>query len=414
MTTKPSVSIITPIKAKSAQHVRWLDEAVASVQGQTRDDWEMVIVDDHSAVALPSYADSRVRVVSLTGGSGVSAARNEAARLARSDLLLPLDADDKLAPEAVEKFLGAWTGKGIVYSDVVKFGRDFARAYLSPGYNFDTLLRQTFMLVGCLHLKADWQRVGGWRDDMQGGLEDWEYWIALGELGVCGKRVSEPLYWYRQTGTGRLAKLKKDPLNWHKAYNRMRELHIDTYSGRKTKMCCGGKNVPGVVNKNVPAAKAPVVTGARDLLIYTGNRKGDFGLRGAVTGVRYAVPGRGDFVVEQQSGKPGVDKRDTARFLSMGTFRKATPPAPAKPPARAKPPTKAPIVTPEKSEAWEPAVMEPAAEPEKVEVTDPGTLSVRAIQALELTPDDAAQMLTAERTGRGRKSVIAHLERKAS
>lgn len=409
---RPSVSIITPIKAKSLQHVAWLDEAVASVQGQTRDDWEMVVVDDHSNVALPSYADRRVRVVSLSGGSGVSAARNEAARLAESDLLLPLDADDKLAETAVEVFLGAWKGKGIVYSDVVKFGRDFARAYLSPGYNFDTLLRQTFMLVGCLHLKSDWQKVGGWRDDMQGGLEDWEYWIALGELGVCGQRVAEPLYWYRQTGVGRLAALKKDPQSWHRAYNRMRELHIDTYNGRRPEMCCGGKRAAGVVNRNVPAAKVPTVTGARDLLIYTGKRSGSFGLRGAVTGVRYVVPGRGDFVVEQHSGKPGVDRRDTQRLLSMSTFKKVTPPAAAPPPARASTAAPARPVTPENSQAWKPAVMEEKAEPEK-ETRDPDTLSVRAIQALELTLGEAVQMLTAERAGKARKSVIAHLERKA-
>ena len=172
---KPSVSIITPVRARHTAHVRWLDEAVQSVLNQTRDDWEMVIVDDHSKVTLPAYEDKRIRMFSLAGSDrGVSLARNEAARLATSDLLLPLDADDKLAETAVEMFLGAWKGKGIIYSDIVMFGTDFARAYLAPDYDFNTLLRATFLLVGCLHKKEDHARVGGWRADMQGGLEDWE------------------------------------------------------------------------------------------------------------------------------------------------------------------------------------------------------------------------------------------------
>lgn len=418
--TKPAVSIITPIRARHAAHVRWLVELVTSIQGQTRDDWELVIVDDHSKVALPTFDDERVRVVEIDdGASGVSAARNQAARLATSDLLLPVDADDKLSPDAVETFLAAWPGKGIVYSDVMMFGTDFARAKLAPEYDFDTLLRATFMLVGCLHLKADWERVGGWRDDMQVGLEDWEYWIALGELGVCGKRVAEPLYWYRRQPGGRLAALKADPQKWHRAYNRMRELHRETYNGRRPVGCCGGsaKRVSGVVNRSKPLAPAPTVTGARDLVIYTGSRTGQFGLRGRATGVRYMVPGRGDFVVDQD-GKPGVDKKDTQLMLQLGNFQIVKPPAtPATAPVPAKAPTRqVPPATPSTSEAWKPDLMDsaPTTATELHEASiDPGALSVREIKELDLTPAVAAQMLTAERDGKARSTVIAHLEKKA-
>ena len=79
-----SLSIITPIRARHPAHVRWLEEAVESVLAQTRDDWEMVVVDDHSKVRLPSFVDNRITMYSLAGEErGVSTARNEAARLAK-------------------------------------------------------------------------------------------------------------------------------------------------------------------------------------------------------------------------------------------------------------------------------------------------------------------------------------------
>lgn len=423
--SKPAVSIITPVRARHPAHVRWLQEAVESVQGQTRDDWEMVIVDDHSKVMLPPFEDKRVRMFSLAGNErGVSSARNEAARLAQSELILPLDADDKLAENAVESFLGAWDGEGILYSDIVMFGTDFARVYLSPEYDFNTLLRATFMLVGCLHRVEDWHAVGGWRDDMQGGLEDWEYWIALGEMGVCGVRVPEPLYWYRRQPGGRLATLKADPDKWHRAYNAMRNLHIDTYNGRHPVGCCGGsaRRVAGVINKarQVPQAE-PEVTGTRELVIYTGKRQGGFGVRGAATGVRYTVKGVGDFLVDQ-AGKPGVDKRDVAglmRFNRGKDFRVVTPPAaPKRQPAPR--PQKEPVqrVTPQNSEAWKPAPMESEAVDDadllEPQVSDPADFSVSRIKKLDLTPWQATQMLAMERDGKGRKTVIAFLEKAAS
>jgi len=425
----PKVSIITPVRARHPAHVRWLDEAVESVIGQTRDDWEMVIVDDHSKVRLPSYDDKRITMYSLAGEErGVSMARNEAARMAKSDLLLPLDGDDKFAETAVESFLGAWKGKGIIYSDIVMFGTDFARAYIAPGYDFDTLLRATFLLVGCLHKKEDWERVGGWRADMQGGLEDWEYWIALGELGVCGVRVPEPLYWYRRQPGGRLATLKKDPEKWHRAYNAMRELHIDTYNGRRPVGCCGGsgKRTAGVVNRSQPLkAVEPQVVGARDLVIYTGNRQGGFGIRGQATGVRYTVPGRGDFLVDQE-GRPGVDKRDTGVFLRINRgrdFQKVTPPASAPKPQG---PGPAPVqgvaptpvaVTPQDARAWKPDVM--VSEPVLVEETldpvsvpeDPSSLTLKQLRVLDLNEWQATQMLALEKDGKARKTVIKLLEK---
>lgn len=65
MSAAPVISVVTPVYNTGA----YLEEAVRSVLGQTRGDFELIIVDNHSTDASPAIAarfaeqDSRVRVV---------------------------------------------------------------------------------------------------------------------------------------------------------------------------------------------------------------------------------------------------------------------------------------------------------------------------------------------------------------
>jgi GT2 family glycosyltransferase len=370
------ISIITPVRAKDEQHLQWLHECIASVQAQPGE-WEHIVVNDHSPVKLAALKRTWPHVRWLEAeAQGVSAARNQAVEAAKGDLLLPIDADDKLAPNALAAFLKAWGSRGdasIIYSDVVMFGQDYAQVYLAPEYSFETLLRATYMTVGSLHRKADWERVGGWRLDMTQGLEDWEYWIALGELGACGKRVPEPLYWYRRHPTGRLAWLKANRDLWDRAYLAMRELHRNTYNGRYPVGCCGGRAraVPGAtrsprggVVKAAAVRPQAAAKEATDLvkLVYTGTRKGGFQVVGGVSRTRYQVGGQGKLVTISRSPAQGVKPADVRWFLSINggkDFRILEEPVMPEPIA---PRPEAPVMTASivDSEAWTPAIMEEA------------------------------------------------------
>lgn len=363
------ISIITPALVKDEQGIAWLNETIASVHDQTFTDWEMVIVDDHSPVDLSELQAAWPQVRWLEAeGQGVSAARNQAAREAHGDLLLPLDADDKLAATALASFKAAWDKRGdagIIYSDVVMFGQDYARVYLAPDYDFITLLTATYMTVGCLHRKADWEKVGGWQEGMTGGLEDWEYWIRMGEAGVCGKRLAEPLYWYRRHPTGRLAWLKANKELWTNAYHAMREKHLESYNGRYPMGCCGGGKAARVAAKSAPMseqaiARAAAATPGSGLtqMVYRGPRKGDFQIVSGVTRTRYRVPGQGAFIEQAETGRLGIINADVAWFRGAAQgrdFQVVEPPKPA--PVIA--PAEAVAETPsEHSEAWKPEIME--------------------------------------------------------
>jgi glycosyltransferase involved in cell wall biosynthesis len=293
------VSIITPLLAEAQIQMDWLGITVRSVLAQTEKDWEMIIIVDQSKVGLEPMrdfvtSDPRIRAMRNKGMPGVSDTRNTGVHACVSDLLLPLDADDVLLPNAVERYLWAWanggSAQGIVYTDIQMFGQNHQRYYAAPSYDFKRLLANTFMSVGCLHRKSDWAKIGGWRSDMQGGLEDWEYWIRMGAAGVCGFLLSEPLYHYRRHGEGRLASLKTDQQRWQTQYQLVRKLHQELYDGRFPKMCCGSAAQSSKPRTPQVRESGPVTNGVR--LVYIGPRGAGFGMRGP-SGQRYRIPGKG-------------------------------------------------------------------------------------------------------------------------
>lgn len=320
-----AVTIITPIRAKNQNSLQWFHEMLASLAGQTFQDFDIVVIDDHSKEEISSIVEYwmgeglSLRSFKATG-KGVSAARNQAVHATQADLILPVDADDKLTPDALEKLLRFWhedSGTaGIVYTDTMFFGEDYQRVYVAQDYDFTKLLQQPLFTVGALHRKSDWERVGGWRLDMTSGLEIWEYWIALGEIGVCGVRLPEPLYWYRRHAQGRLAWLKSEGQERYKqAELKMRELHRDTYNGRYPMGCCG-KSVASTKTKAAPVSRLHQQTPTDDLvqMRYVGKMIGGFQITGNVSRVRYIIPGVGALIEQAETGRPGVLKEDVNWF----------------------------------------------------------------------------------------------------
>ena len=101
----PAVSIITP-----AFNVgRFIDHTIASVQAQTRTDWELVVVDDGSTddtsarVAAAACEDPRIRLIRHPKNQGIARTRNAALDAARGRFLAFLDGDDLWDPDKIER-----------------------------------------------------------------------------------------------------------------------------------------------------------------------------------------------------------------------------------------------------------------------------------------------------------------------
>lgn len=89
------VSIITP----SYNTANYIGETIRSVQAQTYQNWEMIIVDDCSTddtdeVVRPFLTDTRIRYLKNEKNSGAAVSRNRAIREAKGRWIGFLDSDD--------------------------------------------------------------------------------------------------------------------------------------------------------------------------------------------------------------------------------------------------------------------------------------------------------------------------------
>ena len=93
------VSLIVPVYRAEP----WIDECMASIRAQTYKDIELIVEDDSQA-------------------SGAAAARNRGLDKATGEFIAFCDADDYLAPDAIEKLVGAMDGVDMVCGSFRKFG----------------------------------------------------------------------------------------------------------------------------------------------------------------------------------------------------------------------------------------------------------------------------------------------------
>ncbi|MCU0906000.1 MAG: glycosyltransferase [Rhodobacteraceae bacterium] len=134
----PLVSIIMA-NYRGAAHI---GAAIASVQGQTLADWDLIVSDDGSpddSVAIVEAAasrDPRIRLVRADRPSGPGAARNRALDHARGAWIAICDSDDLMHPDRLARLLAAAEAGAadLVADDMVFFGAQ-------PGTGGRTLLQ---------------------------------------------------------------------------------------------------------------------------------------------------------------------------------------------------------------------------------------------------------------------------------
>ncbi len=99
------ISVIMPVYNAEA----WLADSVGSVMAQSYGDWELVCFNDASTdgssamLHAAAAADPRVRVIDSPVNVKQGGGRNRAIAAARGRYIVFLDADDRLAPDALER-----------------------------------------------------------------------------------------------------------------------------------------------------------------------------------------------------------------------------------------------------------------------------------------------------------------------
>jgi glycosyltransferase involved in cell wall biosynthesis len=213
------IAVIIPAYNAAA----YLRDAMASVVGQTHQDWSMVVVDDGSTDATADIAagfhDFRISLI-RQGNAGVSAARNRGLGVAVADACLFLDADDWLAPDAL-----AWLAAALdahptavaVSGRYARVARDGAAYLARPPPDGDLLqrllVRNLFANGGHLLIRSRAIKIaGGFRGELSYG-EDWEYWTRLALQGpfaaLCRHRA--PVLFVRETPGSAYLRMATNP-----------------------------------------------------------------------------------------------------------------------------------------------------------------------------------------------------------
>lgn len=309
------ISIITPAYIDTIEKLEWLNEMIASVKSQSIPDWELIIMDDTSPMPINLHdADDRVRTLRMANRVGPSLCRNTAVALARYESLLPLDADDVLpSHDILNKLYQTWLEDRtkIIYGDlqrleIVEGVWREGRVHELPEYKFTrpdfgingTVLDPAGTIpVTALHSMECHVKAGGWKAELDSGLEDVEYWIAAGKAGFCGKHISEIVLLYRKHDESRSSVLRRTK-NETKMRNKIRELHSDVYQGVYPMGCCGSGKAyipPDSISQSVsePLALDMYPSSEKVWVEYTGQREGSFGIVGQFTNRSYTIDGPG-------------------------------------------------------------------------------------------------------------------------
>lgn len=115
---KYKVSIITPLYNCE----KYITETIKSVQNQTYENWEMVLVDDCSSdstcdiVEALAKDDNRLKLFRQEINGGAAKARTRAMRESTGRFIAYLDADDIWLPEKLKKQVKFMLDKGIGFS----------------------------------------------------------------------------------------------------------------------------------------------------------------------------------------------------------------------------------------------------------------------------------------------------------
>lgn len=198
----PLVSVVIPC----FNYGRFLLEAIDSVLASTFTSLEIIVVDDGSTDPetlrlLDGLDRPRTRVVRQVN-KRLPAARNTGFREARGKYVLPLDADDRIAPTLIEKAYWVLEHRprlGFVSFWLQHFG-DENWVWKPEPYNLFRLLHANSVTVTSLVRRDAWAAAGGYDETLVHGYEDWEFWIRLGANGWHGFQVPEPLFLYRKHG----------------------------------------------------------------------------------------------------------------------------------------------------------------------------------------------------------------------
>ncbi|MFY0691632.1 MAG: glycosyltransferase family 2 protein [Paracoccaceae bacterium] len=209
----PKISVVIPARNVAD----FLPETLQSLHAQTMRQFEVILVDDGSSDDTARIARAKTaedpRFTLIEGRQqGVSQARNTGLAQSSAPLLLFLDADDLLVPDALARFCAAMekTPAPAAIGGVQRIAEDGSPLpgnsnieLARGGAHLEKLLEKNFVVNGgALVIRRSAIEAAGPYDTELVYGEDWEFWCRLAELGDFALVPGAPVLSYRQRATG--------------------------------------------------------------------------------------------------------------------------------------------------------------------------------------------------------------------
>ena len=225
---RPKVSVVVPAYGLE-EH---LPAALESVQQQTLEDWECIIVDDASPDGCGAIADefaakdTRYRVIHNEENQYLAGALNTGISAARSRYVLPLDADNMLPPRALATLAGELDkdrSMHIAYGNVLFVDADGKTPTIyggRPGHggwpmNFRAdwqLLERNMLPSTSMYRREVWELLGGYRRRFR-TAEDADFWTRATSYGFRPRMVTEADTLIYRNREESMSRVEKTP-NW--------------------------------------------------------------------------------------------------------------------------------------------------------------------------------------------------------
>ncbi|MBZ4417568.1 glycosyltransferase [Myxococcus sp. RHSTA-1-4] len=226
----PRFSVVIPCFNQGA----FLAEALDSLRAQTLPPHEIIVVDDGST---DPYSVQRMDELCVGGvklvrqeNRGLSGARNSGIRASTGDWILPLDADDRLAPNALESYASAIAASPEVdvwYPDIQHFGME-ALLWESPPFNPWRQLWENQMVCSSAIRRTVFDAGVFYNERMRQGYEDWEFYIhACVERGFQARVLERVIFRYRRWGYSMLSESNSRQAELLEQLHRERPIYQD-------------------------------------------------------------------------------------------------------------------------------------------------------------------------------------------
>ena len=192
----PGVSIIIPVYNRT----ELLERALQSLQKQTHQNFEVIVVDDHSTEDIYSVSEKYGARYLKTIGKGVSAARNTGINASHTELIAFLDSDDEWLPQKLElqlNYLKENSNCSLVHTNElwIRNGQPVkqnSKQRKMGGRIFSQCTEQCLIGPSTVLLRKSMLDKVGLFDESFTVCEDFDLWLRIAAIEDIGF-ISEPL-----------------------------------------------------------------------------------------------------------------------------------------------------------------------------------------------------------------------------